>query len=79
MEQRVSNAIANSARGFHYYYELKDRHSGRYPAPVRDAWRVMSVVLGSRVDIPFFDCGSRVRGRPSGPFMQRKGVLKEFP
>ena len=50
MEQRVHNAIADSVRGF--YYELKDRHSGRYPAPVRDAWRTMIVVLGSCVDIP---------------------------
>ena len=50
MEQRVNNAIADSVRGF--YYELKVRHSGRYPAPVRDAWRTMNVVLGSCVDIP---------------------------
>ena len=46
----MNAAIVESVRDF--YYELKERHSGRYPKMVRHAWLSMNTVLGGVQDVP---------------------------
>ena len=58
IERKVNEAIVEAVQGF--YYELKERHQGRYPKLVRSAWLSMNAVLGGVKDIPLTEVAAAV-------------------